>query len=71
MLYLFTIWSKGVVRILQPQIPCAPAYHHITFPNDGNVLLSVCSMGGIPAVGSKGEHLLLFIGIIDILQSYR
>ncbi|XP_019712464.1 phosphatidylinositol 4-phosphate 5-kinase type-1 gamma-like isoform X2 [Hippocampus comes] len=29
------------------------------------------TMGGIPAVGVKGEHLLLFIGIIDILQSYR
>nr|XP_043897139.1 phosphatidylinositol 4-phosphate 5-kinase type-1 gamma-like isoform X2 [Solea senegalensis] len=29
------------------------------------------SMGGIPAVSSKGERLLLFIGIIDILQSYR
>lgn len=27
--------------------------------------------GGIPATNSKGEHLLLFIGIIDILQSYR
>lgn len=29
------------------------------------------SMGGIPAMGAKGERLLLFIGIIDILQSYR
>ncbi|KAG7258314.1 hypothetical protein CRUP_034291, partial [Coryphaenoides rupestris] len=29
------------------------------------------TMGGIPAVGGKGERLLLFIGIIDILQSYR
>ncbi|XP_070701123.1 phosphatidylinositol 4-phosphate 5-kinase type-1 gamma-like [Pempheris klunzingeri] len=29
------------------------------------------TMGGIPAVSGKGEHLLLFIGIIDILQSYR
>ncbi|XP_055930867.1 phosphatidylinositol 4-phosphate 5-kinase type-1 alpha-like isoform X2 [Argiope bruennichi] len=27
--------------------------------------------GGIPAKNSKGENLLLFIGIIDILQSYR
>lgn len=32
---------------------------------------SLSSMGGIPAVGAKGERLLLFIGIIDILQSYR
>ncbi|XP_029930203.1 phosphatidylinositol 4-phosphate 5-kinase type-1 gamma-like isoform X3 [Myripristis murdjan] len=29
------------------------------------------TMGGIPATGGKGERLLLFIGIIDILQSYR
>uniref|UniRef100_A0A3P8XJV1 PIPK domain-containing protein n=1 Tax=Esox lucius TaxID=8010 RepID=A0A3P8XJV1_ESOLU len=29
------------------------------------------TMGGIPAVDGKGERLLLFIGIIDILQSYR
>uniref|UniRef100_A0A674EDN6 Phosphatidylinositol-4-phosphate 5-kinase, type I, alpha, b n=1 Tax=Salmo trutta TaxID=8032 RepID=A0A674EDN6_SALTR len=28
-------------------------------------------MGGIPARNSKGERLLVFIGIIDILQSYR
>ncbi|XP_067252201.1 phosphatidylinositol 4-phosphate 5-kinase type-1 gamma isoform X1 [Chanodichthys erythropterus] len=29
------------------------------------------TMGGIPAVNGKGERLLLYIGIIDILQSYR
>ncbi|XP_066530918.1 phosphatidylinositol-4-phosphate 5-kinase, type I, alpha, a [Hoplias malabaricus] len=29
------------------------------------------SLGGIPARSSKGERLLVFIGIIDILQSYR
>uniref|UniRef100_UPI003AB0E98E phosphatidylinositol 4-phosphate 5-kinase type-1 alpha-like isoform X1 n=1 Tax=Centroberyx gerrardi TaxID=166262 RepID=UPI003AB0E98E len=28
-------------------------------------------MGGIPARNSKGERLLVYIGIIDILQSYR
>lgn len=28
-------------------------------------------MGGIPAKSHKGEKLLLFMGIIDILQSYR
>src|SRR5690606_25753131 len=27
--------------------------------------------GGIPARNDKGERLLLFVGIIDILQSYR
>ncbi|XP_043920280.1 phosphatidylinositol 4-phosphate 5-kinase type-1 beta isoform X2 [Protopterus annectens] len=29
------------------------------------------TMGGIPAKTHKGERLLLFMGIIDILQSYR
>jgi len=29
------------------------------------------STGGIPARNHKGERLLLFLGIIDILQSYR
>ncbi|XP_067872595.1 phosphatidylinositol 4-phosphate 5-kinase type-1 gamma-like isoform X7 [Heterodontus francisci] len=29
------------------------------------------TMGGIPAINCKGERLLLYIGIIDILQSYR
>nr|XP_046256841.1 phosphatidylinositol 4-phosphate 5-kinase type-1 alpha-like [Scatophagus argus] len=28
-------------------------------------------MGGIPSRNSKGERLLIYIGIIDILQSYR
>ncbi|XP_068108587.1 phosphatidylinositol 4-phosphate 5-kinase type-1 alpha isoform X2 [Hyperolius riggenbachi] len=28
-------------------------------------------MGGIPARNAKGERLLLYIGVIDILQSYR
>ena len=27
--------------------------------------------GGIPARNHKGERILLFVGIIDILQSYR
>ena len=27
--------------------------------------------GGIPARNNEGEHLLIFVGIIDILQSYR
>ncbi|XP_051980490.1 phosphatidylinositol 4-phosphate 5-kinase type-1 gamma isoform X1 [Xyrauchen texanus] len=29
------------------------------------------TMGGIPAINGKGDRLLLYIGIIDILQSYR
>uniref|UniRef100_A0A3Q2PZK8 Phosphatidylinositol 4-phosphate 5-kinase type-1 gamma-like n=1 Tax=Fundulus heteroclitus TaxID=8078 RepID=A0A3Q2PZK8_FUNHE len=37
----------------------------------GSTCRDTLDMGGIPAVGSKGERLLLFIGIIDILQSYR
>ena len=31
----------------------------------------LCRPGGIPARNSKGERLLLYIGVIDILQSYR
>lgn len=35
------------------------------------IFASYFRMGGIPAVNGKGERLLLYIGIIDILQSYR
>ncbi len=31
----------------------------------------VFSPGGIPARNHKGERLLLYLGIIDILQSYQ
>ncbi|XP_053322464.1 phosphatidylinositol 4-phosphate 5-kinase type-1 beta [Spea bombifrons] len=34
-------------------------------------LVKESTMGGIPAKNHKGERLLLFMGIIDILQSYR
>lgn len=37
----------------------------------GSCLSFGFSPGGIPARNDKGERLLLFIGIIDILQSYR
>ena len=37
-----------------------------------NVFFCLCySAGGIPARNTRGERLLLYIGIIDILQSYR
>ncbi|XP_072297374.1 phosphatidylinositol 4-phosphate 5-kinase type-1 beta-like isoform X1 [Eucyclogobius newberryi] len=36
-----------------------------------DMLDHAATMGGIPAFGPKGENLLLFVGIIDILQSYR
>ncbi|KAH7951871.1 hypothetical protein HPB52_014401 [Rhipicephalus sanguineus] len=39
--------------------------------SDTSFLLNVYRTGGIPAKNSKGERLLLFIGVIDILQSYR
>ncbi|XP_040835118.1 phosphatidylinositol 4-phosphate 5-kinase type-1 beta isoform X2 [Ochotona curzoniae] len=38
---------------------------------DGITTENPDSMGGIPAKSHKGEKLLLFMGIIDILQSYR
>jgi Phosphatidylinositol-4-phosphate 5-Kinase len=34
-------------------------------------LFEIHRPGGIPARNAKGERLLLFIGVIDILQSYR
>jgi len=33
--------------------------------------LNLFRPGGIPARNHKGERLLLYLGIIDILQSYR
>ncbi|XP_078008935.1 phosphatidylinositol 4-phosphate 5-kinase type-1 beta isoform X2 [Phascolarctos cinereus] len=38
---------------------------------DSVITESTNTMGGIPAKSHKGEKLLLFMGIIDILQSYR
>ncbi|XP_060055736.1 phosphatidylinositol 4-phosphate 5-kinase type-1 beta isoform X3 [Erinaceus europaeus] len=38
---------------------------------DGLITENPDTMGGIPAKSHKGEKLLLFMGIIDILQSYR
>nr|XP_014348383.1 PREDICTED: phosphatidylinositol 4-phosphate 5-kinase type-1 alpha isoform X2 [Latimeria chalumnae] len=38
---------------------------------NGGTIETEDQMGGIPARNSKGERLLLYIGIIDILQSYR
>ncbi|XP_039692320.1 phosphatidylinositol 4-phosphate 5-kinase type-1 beta isoform X1 [Pteropus medius] len=38
---------------------------------DGVITENPDTMGGIPAKSHKGEKLLLFMGIIDILQSYR
>ena len=35
------------------------------------ILFTIFRPGGIPARNHKGERLLLYLGIIDILQSYR
>lgn len=35
------------------------------------ICVSLNRTGGIPARNAKGERLLVYIGIIDILQSYR
>ena len=32
---------------------------------------ALATQGGIPATNNKGERLLIFVGIIDILQYYR
>lgn len=36
-----------------------------------NIFFKFYRMGGIPAKNHRGERVLLFMGIIDILQSYR
>ena len=33
--------------------------------------IGFCRPGGIPARNARGERLLIYMGIIDILQSYR
>ncbi|OCT97860.1 hypothetical protein XELAEV_18010092mg [Xenopus laevis] len=38
---------------------------------DVDFFIKESTMGGIPAKNHKGERVLLFMGIIDILQSYR
>lgn len=48
-----------------PQFPCLPLWVLMV------LWASLPRMGGIPAVNGRGERLLLHIGIIDILQSYR
>ena len=39
--------------------------------NAGQLVFNKLKQYAIPAKNRKGENLLLFIGIIDILQSYR
>lgn len=52
--------------------PRAPAHRPPPVPADADDTPgSVPRMGGIPAVNGRGERLLLHVGIIDILQSYR
>lgn len=43
----------------------------VVFLSHPNAPLRSLRPGGIPARNVKGERLLLFLGIIDILQSYR
>ncbi len=40
-------------------------------PNKKSIFIYFLSPGGIPARNHKGERLLLYLGIIDILQSYQ
>uniref|UniRef100_A0A1B6IRH5 PIPK domain-containing protein n=1 Tax=Homalodisca liturata TaxID=320908 RepID=A0A1B6IRH5_9HEMI len=57
----------------QPQVPCTGAHSSAmerTQSKDDSVR-EYSLTNGIPARNSKGDRLLLFVGIIDILQSYR
>lgn len=63
-------WAPG--QLLAPSAP------NMVVPRVVSLALLCCAdrvslhrMGGIPAVNGRGERLLLHIGIIDILQSYR
>ena len=40
-------------------------------PNSTTLATHSTFQNGIPATNSKGERLLIFVGIIDILQYYR
>ena len=56
--------------------PSVNTSHHLTDDEADNTDGATdCGLnnvwGGIPAKNKKGENLLLFIGVIDILQSYR
>ena len=55
--------------------PSVNTSHHLTDDEADTDVATDCGLnnvwGGIPAKNKKGENLLLFIGIIDILQSYR
>lgn len=58
------------------QLPSNSFRYHkraVTDRNDGalKILVIFNRTGGIPARNAKGERLLVYIGIIDILQSYR
>ena len=50
-------------------------FYHIKSAGNLNFILFLLGLlfrpGGIPARNHKGERLLLYLGIIDILQSYR
>lgn len=59
----FHVMISSAIYFSIPNI-CFPFFFSIL-----NFLSS--SPGGIPARNSKGERLLLFLGVIDILQSYR
>lgn len=61
---LFSSWLHVQIRLTLEVSPCSK---HIFL----TLFLCFSSMGGIPARNNKGERLLLYIGIIDILQSYR
>lgn len=67
----------SILYFLVSALTAKPCYSCLFFPDNNlfvvkrSCCICCCSPGGIPARNSKGERLLLYAGIIDILQSYR
>jgi len=62
----------ALFSVLLPTLPQVPGVLQLLFARPRSLRCCfTCRMGGIPAVNGKGERLLLHVGIIDILQSYR
>ncbi|XP_059350816.1 phosphatidylinositol 4-phosphate 5-kinase type-1 alpha-like isoform X2 [Daphnia carinata] len=73
--------NAGTIRITKPNpnastnrrrlVAHSTTLESIQMEVDADLVTENIPSGGVPARNTKGERLLLFLGIIDILQSYR
>ncbi|XP_032788512.2 phosphatidylinositol 4-phosphate 5-kinase type-1 alpha isoform X2 [Daphnia magna] len=73
--------NAGIRRITKPNqnsstsrrrlVAHSTALESIQMKYDADVVTENIPSGGVPARNAKGERLLVFLGIIDILQNYR